>query len=171
MPRFTGFGANITLTGLHNSNSWPGLTDRHSDISIWLASVHTLCDNSKLVRRRQLFAKWDKEMVFIRMRVYTFVDQGEYFVVCLLSSSFSVMILFKSRIRGTTKCTFWSGYLILKRKSRRCFSRRLSISAKNGMAAMRPAVTLMVLSLEVADVGSSMRAVQIFIWKKNKFRQ
>lgn len=32
--RFTGFGANITLTGLHSSSSCPGLTDKHNDISI-----------------------------------------------------------------------------------------------------------------------------------------
>lgn len=77
-----------------------------------------------------------------------------------------MIIRFKSRIRGTIKWTFWSGYLILMRKSKRCLSRKLLISAKNGIAAMRPAVTFITLSLDVVDIGSKIRAVQIFIYEK-----
>lgn len=64
--RFTGFGANITLTGLQSSSSCPGLTDKHNDISIGLASVQTPCDNNKLVRRRQLFAAEEKQIKEIK---------------------------------------------------------------------------------------------------------
>lgn len=56
IPLLTGFGANSTFTGLHSSSSCPGLTDRHSDMSICVASVQTPCDTKSVVRRRQLFS-------------------------------------------------------------------------------------------------------------------
>lgn len=46
----------MTLTGLHSSSSCPGRTDKQSDISIWLASVHTPCESNRLVRNRQFCA-------------------------------------------------------------------------------------------------------------------
>lgn len=64
MPRFTGFGANMTLTGLHSSSSCPGRTDKQSDISIWLASVHTPCESNRLVRNRQFWAAIIKKTEF-----------------------------------------------------------------------------------------------------------
>lgn len=56
IPRLTGFGANRTFVGLHNSSSWPGRTDKHNDISICDASVQTPCDNNKVVLSFQLFS-------------------------------------------------------------------------------------------------------------------
>lgn len=88
MPLFTGFGANMTLTGLHNSSSCPGRTDKHSDISIWLASVHTPCESNRLVRSRQFCAAMIRNKLFNEIRNFViakiiikftiFISLGDY---------------------------------------------------------------------------------------------
>lgn len=151
----TGSGANITLTDLQSSSSCPGLTDEHSEISIWLAFVHTLCDNSRPVRSRQLFPTSKKKEKIKHMNVYVIENNIRF---KLLFSSFPVTIRFKFRIRITIDLAFVA--------SKRWLSRKLSISARNGMAAISFAVTLIILSLDAAVVGSKIRTVQIFIWKR-----
>lgn len=76
IPRLTGFGANNTLVGLQSSSSWPGRTDRHSDMSIWEASVQTQCDSNNVVRSFQLFSGEKKTKFDELFDLFFFVSHG-----------------------------------------------------------------------------------------------